>query len=231
MRNLVWKDITMARWFLVAAIPIYVVQLMSLAGIPPAFALLTLFGAGFFGMVSIGVEESQDTETLWNSLPVSRDQVVYARYATVLLGVGFALAASWGVGASLVALFPREDPGGGPLGAAAYVAIGSFVLLLAAVFLPCYFRFGAGLGAQVFTALAVGGLIVLSVAGALVLLIRGDADALAQLRSPSPEQIEVLTTWLEVRAGWLLGGLAASAVAITTWSSMLSVQFYRARDL
>jgi len=231
MRSLIWKDIVVAKWLLAAAIPVYVGQLMAMADAPPMFALLTLLGAVFFAVVSVGVEETQRTETLWNSLPVSRSLIVYARYLTTLLGIGFALGASWIIGLAMAGWFQPDAGAAGPLGPRAYLTLACVLLLFAALFLPCYFRFGAGTGVQVFSALSLGLMILLSVAGSLVVLANGGAEALAELRDPSPERIEEMRRWLASSADALLAGLTVTTLALTAWSATLSAQFYRSRDL
>lgn len=228
MRSLVWKDLVMARWFLVAAIPVYVVQLLALAAVPPAFALLTLFGAGFFAIISVGVEEGQRTEALWASLPVGRDTIVWGRYLTTVLGLTFAIALSWAVGRFLPGLFPAEGAPAPPLPPGAYAAIACVVLVTVALFLPCYFRLGAGPGVQAFMALVVGLLILFSVVGSVVVLASGGAES---FQAPTPEQLEAAGQWLERWAGVIAGALTAIAVAAMALSAMLSVQFYRTRDI
>lgn len=230
MRSLIWKDIVVAKWLLAAAIPVYVGQLIAMADVPPMFATLTMLGAVFFAVVSVGVEETQRTETLWNSLPVSRSLIVYARYLTTVIAIGFALGASWIIGLAMAGWF-HPDAGAGPLGARAYLTLACVLLLFAALFLPCYFRFGAGTGVQVFAALSLGLMILLSVAGSLVVFANGGAEALAELRDPSPERIEEMRRWLASSADALLAGLTVTTLALTAWSATLSAQFYRTRDL
>ena len=70
MLSLVWKDLLSARWFLVAALPVYAIQLTGLAAVPPVFVLITALFTAVMAYGSLGIEEVQGTEALWRSLPV-----------------------------------------------------------------------------------------------------------------------------------------------------------------
>jgi ABC-type transport system involved in multi-copper enzyme maturation permease subunit len=230
MRNLLWKDLVVGKWFWVAAIPIYLGQLVAMSDIPPAYVLLTLIGTSFFAVVSLVVEEMQGTEVLWLSLPVSRSRLVYARYAAVALGVAFGLGASWAVAAAVARWLGPDAAVATQLGWLAYISLGFVPLMGTALFLPCYFRFGAGRGLQVFSALVVGILLLGAIVGpGLALLARGSYP-LPERGSPTPEQLVAIGRWFDEWAPVLSVSLVVLAAVTTTFSALISVQFYRVRD-
>ena len=232
MGSLLWKDLVVGKWFWVAAVPIYFGQLVTTSDLPPAFVLLTLAGTGFFAFVNIGLEEMQGTESLWSSLPVSRRQIVLARYATLLLGILFGLGASLAIGQTVPGW-----AGPGQAGAATQVGLGgyaglAFVLLICgAGYLPCYFRFGAGRGLQVFSAVAVGGLLIISIAGSSMLMLAGWGDVVTNMGEPTPEQVAILESWMEQWGAMLAATMVLLALGITAFSAALSIHFYSARDI
>ena len=86
--NLVYKDLVAARWFLLAALPIYSLQLVTLDTSPPVALLFVLIFSALFAFGSIGVEETQGTEVTWCSLPVDRGTIVVARSPLTRSGEG-----------------------------------------------------------------------------------------------------------------------------------------------
>lgn len=232
MRSLLWKDLVVGKWFWIAAVPIYFGQLVATSDLPPAFVLLTLAGAGFFAFVNIGLEEMQGTENLWSSLPVSRRQIVLARYGALLLGVLFGLGASMTIGQTVPSWAGEGRAGAATLlGLRGYSVLVFVVLMCGAGYLPCYFRFGAARGLQVFSALAVGGLLVASIIGSSILALAGWGDVVANLGQPTPEQVALLERWVEQWGTMLAAMLVVLALGVTAFSAALSIQFYSARDI
>lgn len=232
MTELVWKDIMVVRWFLVILIPFYAIQLATFVQ-TPLFFLVTASFTALLGFGSIAFEDRQNTESLWCSLPVTRREVVLARYLSTGLGIFLGLAVSWLVGRIIAQLADAEGgrDAATPPGLQAYVGLFILLGLFAAVFLPCYFRFGAGKGLLVFSAIGVGALIVIPVLLQLALLFAGYSNSLLDpelwaggTAGIGPEERERL-------AHWAIGVTAVLVTAAVLLSAALSVRFYEKRDL
>jgi len=231
MLRLVWKDLVAAEWVLLAWIPLYAVQLAGVASLPPALLIITVLSTAGLAFGSIGIEEIQGTERLWCSLPVSRRDVVLARYAAtatgILLGLGTSLAVaraarSW--------LFTAPAEAAAFPGAGVYAILAAFFLFHAALFLPCYFRLGAGRGLILYIFLTLVLLVLVSALGWLVVHLAGGPDVLEALRARDPERLAAARKWIEQYGGFVSGGLAAVAFALFCISAALSVSFYSNRD-
>ncbi|HXI03228.1 MAG TPA: ABC-2 transporter permease, partial [Candidatus Saccharimonadales bacterium] len=178
MLSLVLKDLVAGRRLLALILPLGVVQLATFAVVGPIFLLGALVFTSLLAFGSIALEELQGTETLWSSLPVTRGQIVLARYLTVLIGILTGLCLSWAAGQTVIRL--GSGPAGAPalVGLRAHAFLISLLLLAAALYLPLLFRFGASKGFLVFSALSVGLLLVLTVAGQGILLLKGYSNPL-----------------------------------------------------
>ena len=205
MRSLIGKDFVAARWFLLVAVPLYAAQLASLGDSPPGAMIVTLIFSGLFAFGSIGVEEAQGTEVTWSSLPIDRSQFVRARYVTTTLGVLIGVGMSWAIS-------------GGELGLVAQ-ATAFFVLITAAsLFLPCYFRFGAGKGLMVFSILSLTLIALLAGVGALIASLANHPTV------GSPQ------AWFQNAGGFVAIVLVAVALLIAVVSSEIAVRWYHSRD-
>jgi ABC-type transport system involved in multi-copper enzyme maturation permease subunit len=227
MLSLVWKDVVGARWILIVALLLYAIQLATLVVAPPASILVTLLFTGLFAFGSIGLEEVQGTDALWCSLPVSRSQFVFARYTTTVVGVLLGLGMSWVVGSVAWSWFRRTEDAAAafPYGPGTY-ALMFFVLLgAAALYLPCYFRLGAGRGAMLFSVLVLAILVLASAAGSLIVFLAGGAEALENAWRPDPEELERLLAGLG-----RLNLIVALTLALVVGSAALAARFFDARD-
>jgi ABC-2 type transport system permease protein len=204
--DLVVKDLIAARWFLLAIIPLYVLQLVGSTASSAAFGAITLLSSALLAAGALIVDESQGTDVLWCSLPVSRREIVFARYASAILGVALGVGLSWIVG----------RVGDAPLPSAAHAALFSGVVVALAVFLPCYYRWGAG------RALAVFAVVVLVVSVALTGLV------LSVLRSNTTQAS--LIEWLGQRQAPVSAGLIVLALAAAATSAAISALVFRRRD-
>jgi len=233
MIDLVWKDLVAARWFLILLIPFYVLQLAATASQAPIFFVFTALFTGLLGFGSIALEDQQNTELLWCSLPVTRRDVVLARYLSTGLGLLIGLGLSWSVGraaAQWMGAAARSEAAA----SAGYLIYGAlFVLLalIAAVFLPCYFRFGAGRGLVVFSSIGIGVLIVAPLLLQLALLLAGYGNPLMD-----PEVWRRGAEKFDAEEGVrfaqrVIAGLAVLASGATLLSAGLSVCFFQKRDL
>jgi ABC-2 type transport system permease protein len=228
--ELMRKDLIAARWFLAILVPFYVLQLATFSSSPPLFYLATIIFTALLGFGPIAVEDHQNMETLWCSLPLERREIVISRYLSVLVGVISGLALSCLTGALVTSTGTAgNDP---VLASVPWMQASMFALmsLLAAVFLPCYFRFGAGKGLVVFSALAVGAMVVLSLAVPLALYIAGHANLLAD---PEVWRETAAKTGAEERtrlAHAVIAVLALLSAVTLLFSAGLSVRFYEKRD-
>jgi len=231
MLKLVWKDVVAAGWFLLATVPLYVVQLAGMAEIAPAMILVTVLFTAAFAFGSIGIEEVQGTEPTWCSLPVSRGDVVAGRYLSTAAGVFFGLGTSWLIGRA-AAVWIFADPEHAPrlLGTGAYATLFAMFLLCAALFLPCYYRFGVGRGLALFSLLLLAAVVLLSALGSLIVHLAGGEDTLMALRDQDPERLAAVRHWLDRRGGMVAAGLAAVASLGFGASAALSARFYASRD-
>lgn len=229
MIKLVVKDLALARPFLLVGVPLLALQLFGLAVSPPAFFLVTLLLAGLLAFGSLAIEEVQGTEILWCSLPVSRREIVFARYLTTLLGLCGGLGVSWATGrlatSGILGGVGQTAP---RIPLAPYGVISILLLLGGALFLPCYFRFGAGRGLVLFAALIAGLAFLLTFLGWVAALVGGHSSLLR--RDPDPETLRRVRGWLDVWALFLGAGLMAGALTIFAASAALAARVYELRD-
>ncbi len=126
---LVWKDIVAGRLVLAIVLPLFALKLWSMRDLGPAYVVVVMLSGFILGFGSLGLEETQRTEQTWMSLPVSRTQLVVARYLTVLTGLTIVFVPACLINPALTL----------PL-----VALLFAFALGAAIFLPAYFRWGIG---------------------------------------------------------------------------------------
>lgn len=232
MLRLVWKDVVVARWFLLAGLPLYVIQVAGMASVVPAHVFVIAFFTAVLAFGPIGVEEIQGTEALWASLPVGRRNVVLARYAATAIGIAFGLGTGWAVArASAAWIFSDARNAPDLLGAGAYASLAAVFLLFAALFLPCYFRLGAGRALTVASLLTLGLLVLLSLAGSLAVHLVGGADVLEAMRRQDPARLQAVRDWLDRWGGLLAAGLVGAAAALFAVSALVAIVFYERRDL
>ncbi|MCP3978921.1 MAG: ABC-2 transporter permease [bacterium] len=217
MLSLVLKDLHAARWWLALVLPLLAVQLLGVARVPPLFLAVSLLISGLLAFGAIVIEEYQGTEVLWCSLPVTRADIVWARYASTLLGAALGLGTSWAVGVATLRRLSSERPAA-PLNVepAAYAAALALILFVAALYLPCYFRWGAGRGLMAFSVVLLGFVVSLALGGWLAELLGG-----------SREEIVAYLAAAGRRAGYLAG---AASLAIFAVSAAVASRFYSMRD-
>lgn len=231
MLRLVWKDVAAAGWFLLVGLPLYVVQAVGMAAAAPALLVVTLVFTVALAFGSIGIEELQDTEVSWLSLPVSRRDLVLARYASTALGTLLGLGTSWVAARVAWAwILTGSRVPSAPPGAGAYAVLFAFFLVAAALFLPCYFRLGMGRGLLLFSALSFALLVLVSLAGWAAVRLAGGPEAIEALRIQDPERLAAARAWLDRWGAALAAGAAATAAALFAGSAALSTTFYRNRD-
>ena len=231
MLRLVWKDLVVSGWFLLAVMPLYAMQLAGVAAVPPALLVVTALFTAALAFGPIGIEEVQGTETLWCSLPVSRREIVFARYAATLGGIALGLGTSWTVARAANALVASASRTASDVPApGAYAGLLIVFLLCAALYLPCYFRLGAGRGLMLCAVLMLGLVAIVSVLGWLAVRLGGGAEAMEALREQDPARIAAAREWLVRRGDLVAAALAAGAALLFGVSALVSAHYYVKRD-
>lgn len=232
MLRLVWKDLVAGGWFLLLGLPLYAIQLAGTVPVPPVTLVVTALFTGALAFGSLGVEEVQGTEAFWCSLPVNRRDVVWARYASTAIGLAIGLVTSGAVvNASRVWIFTDPRYVSTAPGAGTYGMVLAAFLLAASIFLPCYFRYGAGKGLVVLAAATLGLLVLGSILGWLIVQLAGGAEALEALRAGDPARVAAAVAWLDRWGGLLSAALAAISALVFGASALLSARFYSERDV
>lgn len=235
MLSLVWKDFVVARRFLPLLLPVGVVQLTVLASIPPIYPIAALSFAMLLATGSIVVEESQRTESLLNSLPVTRGELVTARYVSSLLGTTAGLALGWVV--AQLAARPIAADAFGPTMFTSLSAHGFMfgaMMLSLAVFLPLHFRFGPGRAVLLFLAVAVAVIMIVSLLAQLLLLAKGYPSPISDpdgWRAAAAEVLGRATEWTAARLGRLLASFVAISSCALGVSWSISRRLYESRDI
>ncbi|KPK79782.1 MAG: hypothetical protein AMS25_11395 [Gemmatimonas sp. SM23_52] len=231
MLDLVYKDIVAARRLLWLVLPLGGVQIAGMAFVPLVYIITALTFSALLAFGSIALEEGQRTELLWNSLPVSRAEFVAARYLTTLIGMLAALILSWALAQAVTRLASGAADGpAGLLGLEAHALLFGFLALGAAVYLPLYFRFGAGRGLLYLSAIAVAGLLIVSLVTQQILAAKGYPSASADPQAWRAVMTE-LVEWVEPRFGRLLSLFVGAAALALGVSLLVSRRLYEARDL
>lgn len=235
MLSLIWKDVVAARRLLLFVVPLGAVQLAVLASLPGIYPIAALSFAALLAFGSIALEESQRTELLWNSLPVSRADFVSARYATTLIGITAALVFGWAIAQAATPPFSSRAAATAALaGLSAHAVMFGILALAAAAFLPLYFHFGAGRGLLLFSAVAVSALIIVSLLAHVILSANGYPSPFFDpegWRATGPALVERLLEWLAPRFGRLLALFVGLAVITLGGSWAVARRLYEARDL
>jgi ABC-type transport system involved in multi-copper enzyme maturation permease subunit len=231
MFSLVRKDVAAAGRLFWLVLAVGGAQLAALAFLPFSYMLGVLTFSAILAFGSLAIEEYQRTELLWISVPVTRAQIVTARYITTILGAVAGLTIGWTIanGARRLAPAAAEGPAA-LLSLEAHVVLLAVLILAAAVHLPLHFRLGAGRGLMSFIAISVLGMIVVSLATRLILSAKG-------LPSPTSDP----AAWRELAASWiqwveprltlLLALLAAFSAAMLLISLVISTRIYETRDI
>jgi ABC-type transport system involved in multi-copper enzyme maturation permease subunit len=233
--SLVWKDVAAAQRLLWLVIPLAAVQLAVMALVPEIYPLAAITFAALLAFGSIAIEEAQRTELLWNSLPVSRGEFVAARYLTTLLGMLAGLAFAWALAQAVTRLTSSGAEGSSSLlSLNAHAVFFGFVAFSAAVYLPLYFRYGAGRALLLFLAISVVALIVVSQLISTILAAKGYPSPISDPEvwgAAAPRLMREVVGWAEPRFGRLLGSFVGSAVSAMGVSLLISRRLYEARDL
>jgi len=240
MRHLLTKDMRLVAPHLWLIVPVHALYSIQALLNPELYFWMNLAAALAWTGAITAIEWHFDADHLVGSLPVSRAQIVAARYASALGGllVGAALFVLYGhvtiaLPAGRVADLWRGSPCWGSVdGVVAFLAVGYAVIV---GFLPFFFRWGLPLGASFF---AVAGVVALT-AGTFVARVASRAAPAAQaLTGPAAIQ-----SWSDTVRGWILAASAAwgpwvagamlvvGAGVFGAASLGLSIRLYQRREL
>ena len=234
MLDLIWKDFVAARRFLLLVIPLGGVQLAVLASVPPIYPIAALTFAALLAFGSIALEESQRTELLWNSLPITRGEFVSARYLVTLIGTTTGLLSGWAL--ARLAVRPVSLGAFGPAFTTfpAHALMFGMLVLAAAIFLPLHFRFGPGRAVIFFSAVALGAVVVVSLLAQAILSAKGYPSPIFDPEAwklEGPEMVGGLLEWTTPRLGRLLSLFTAISIIALGISWRVSCRVYETRDL
>lgn len=230
MSRLVRKDLTVFtprdRWWVSGAFLLAAVQTVRADEL--YFVVGLILAAALAVYVPV-LEWFHDTDSLLYSLPVRRGSVVLGRYVSTLLAGGLALAVWVGSGSVLRPIL-APDPAGPAMWMTleGLLTFGSAFALLAALFLPLYFRLGVGRGALAFLGLL---LVLVPAVYASAGLAWGPTAAGASLVLPSSlvgARVSALVG--AVGPAVALGVLLAGLTVILTLSGLLSTHGLRRRE-
>jgi ABC-type transport system involved in multi-copper enzyme maturation permease subunit len=232
MLSLVWKDLVAARRLLPLVLAVGAVQVAVMSFVPGIYVMAALTFAAVLAFGSIAVEEYQRTELLWNSLPVRRGHFVTARYLTTLTGIVPGLALSWGLARTmrLTVRGAAADGAAALLSFDAHAVLFGLLLFAAALYLPLYFRFGAGRGLLLLMAIAVAGLILVPPLAGALLAATGQPGAVSEAETWRT-LISTAARWAEPRFGRVLAAFLGSGIVALGVSLLLSRRLYQRRDL
>jgi hypothetical protein len=237
MSRLLLKDVRVSAPLVAAIVLAYVVMGVTAVRNDEAFFWLTVVLAVGLWMIVPILEWQSGADRFLCSLPVDRATSVRAR-GVWALAANVAAGGLWVASGHLwqaLASGPEWGPPATPMWTSAdgLLAFGLVTIVLAALFLPCYFRFGIGKGGAIFGALAV---VPLAVIGGLTTLgvtappaSQGRLGGVPPLPATAIRQaIGRLRDSLGTPASLvLLGGCAAVAL----WASVrLAIRYHEQRE-
>lgn len=232
MLNLFLKDVKAGRIFLWAIVPLNVVAALQMSRSGGAFFWANVTCAVLILVAVSMLEWKNEAEPFVHSLPVTRAMVVKARYVTAaaiaLLSLTVAATVGTARGAGLAAQgapWPRWMAGDMALAFLLAFAV------VAAIYIPCSFRWGFGRGNVAAALVLAAGIIVSNLVGPALLTVSGAAGGAARGDVPPgviPQAVAVLVD----RVGLAAGGIIVLALAALLWwvSSHLAVRAHQRRE-
>ena len=234
MLKLMQKDITVVTafgWLIVwLVVPSYLVPATAAARTGGVFLWVNVaFGAMMIASVCL-LDARNGADRFIHSLPVTRTDVVLARYGTALVLTAVALAA--GAAIAVVRGLASVSAGGdwprwiAPDVVLAYLIVMAVVI---SVYLPCYFRWGYGAGTVVAASLLAGIIIAADVAGGWMEIrpVSGSTPAILPRGLAVRLTAAAVGQWGLVAAS--IAGMAAAG-ALLAGSAALAVRAYRDRQ-
>jgi hypothetical protein len=234
MRALLLKDLVAIRRWLWLIVPSWILTALTLSRSSTTFFWSGVALAGVLAWLVPGLEWRSDASRFVCSLPVARATVVRARLTAALVAAVVSLGCWLALGRALEALVHRPasfaSTWAGLEGVCAYVAT---CIVLTALVLPCYFRFGFGKGSAVSALLVMGACAATGALGSSVM-----PAGIAAGQSGFPAISDVPATLLGLfgsarqHAGGAVTGLGAvmAGVAVLWSSARLSMVWYERQE-
>jgi ABC-type transport system involved in multi-copper enzyme maturation permease subunit len=211
--DLIRRDLVVARRLLWVILPLGGVQIAVMVFAPGLYVLGAFILCGLLAFGSIAIEEAQRTELLWNSLPLSRRRLVAARYASTLIAALGGLTFCWAMARAMSGLVAQARNGSPEiLGPEVHGFLFGDLLLCAAIYLPLYFRLGAGRGLIWFSVIVGVVLVTVTLATPVI-------------------SAEELIEWVRPRLGWLPYSFVGAAFLVMGGSLFVACKAYEGRDL
>jgi hypothetical protein len=233
MLNLFFKDVKAGAIFLWAIVPLNVVAALQMSRSGGAFFWANVTSATLILVAVSMLEWKNDADPFVHSLPVTRAMVVRARYLTAAaIGLLSLLVAATVGAARGFALAAQGAPW--PRWVAPDMAM-AFVLafaVMAAIYLPCHFRWGFGKGNVAAALVLAGGIVVSGISGPATARLPGMAFGGAAIIGVPPGRIPQGVALLADRAGLAAGGaiVLALAAVLLVGSSEVAARAYGRRE-
>lgn len=218
--NLILKDILIQKKTFLISLFYSVFAIVAFTG------AMTARGAYMFGGVSIaylliiysnGYDEKNKSEIILNSLPVKRDNIVTAKYASIVLFFLFGVAIMGIAGAVMTKL--NIIPGIRNIGISDILGVFISVGLMYSVYYPLYFKFGS--------------LKLKIINIALYMIFLFVPNLLVEMAGKYPDNNMVLKilSLIESSPAWMVQAIAALAVTLVLIVSMwISIRIYRNKE-
>ncbi len=232
MLNLFLKDVKAGAIFLWAVVPLNVVAALQVSRSGGAFFWANVTCAALILVAVSMLEWKNDAEPFVHSLPVTRAMVVRGRYLTAAavgllsLLVGATVGTARGLGLAAQGMpWPRWVSGDMAL---------AFLLaftVVAAIYLPCHFRWGFGRGNVAAALVLTAGIVVIGLAGPALTGIQAAASGAAQSGVP-PGRIPQGVALLVEEVGLVAGGIIVMALAagLLAVSAQVAARAYERRE-
>jgi len=233
MLNLFFKDVRAGALFLWAAVPLSVVTALQVSRSGGAFFWANVTCATLILVAVSMLEWKYDADPFVHSLPVTRAMVVRGRYLTAAAIGLLSLLVGTAVGTARALAFAAQGAPW-PRWVAPDMAL-AFVLafaVIAAIYLPFFFRWGFGRGnvaaALVLTAgIIVSGIIAPAAAG-LPALAAGSAAHGGVPPGRIPQGVALLVERVGLAAGGII--VLTLAAGLLVISAQLAVRAYEPRE-
>jgi hypothetical protein len=233
MLNLFLKDVKAGAIFLWAVVPLNVVAALQVSRSGGAFLWANVTCAALILVAVSMLEWKNEAEPFVHSLPVTRAMVVRARYLTAAAVGLLSLLVAATVGAARG--FTLEAQGAPwPRWLAPDVAL-AFVLafaVIAAIYLPCSFRWGFGKGNVAAALVLAAGIVASDILGPAAFSAPAAAAGAAARGGVPPGRIPQSVAVLVERVGLAAGGVIVLALAagVCVASAHLAVRAYERRE-
>lgn len=233
MLNLFFKDVKAGAIFLWAVVPLNAVAALQVSRSGGAFFWANVTCATLILVAVSMLEWKNDADPFVHSLPVTRAMVVRARYLTAAaIGLLSLLVASAVGAARGIAL--EAQGAAWPRWVAPDMAM-AFVLafaVIAAIYLPCYFRWGFGKGNVAAALVLAAGVIVSDLAGPAAAGLPGVSAGGALPSGIPPGRIPHGVAGLVDRVGMTAGAILVLALAagVLAISAQAAARDYERRE-